>query len=106
MTDFDAAMGGHHRHQAQQTLGLARGQVDHCEEQRVGAGAVAVEPVIEALTVLEWAVGQVVPELGIGIRALQHLPQIFVVAPGVEFFQADVTPGHRCGGREFRWLPL
>ncbi|MNR42962.1 hypothetical protein D3C85_1615370 [compost metagenome] len=99
-------MGRHDRHQAEQPLSLACGQVDYRKEQRVGAGAVAVEPVIEAFAVLERAVGQIVPELRVGVGALQHVPQVLVMTPGVELFQADITPGQGGCGGQFRRLPL
>ncbi len=87
--DFDAAVVGHDRHQAQDALGLAAGAVDDGVEQRVAASGVTFQPTVEGGTFGEWAIREVVPQHRVGRRALQHLPEVFAMARRVELFQAD-----------------
>ncbi|MNT59181.1 hypothetical protein D3C72_1966680 [compost metagenome] len=66
-------------------MGLAVCQVNDAVEQRVAAGCIAVEPVIEVFALSKRAVSQVIPEFWVGFRALEHLPEVFAVATRIEF---------------------
>ena len=92
MADFDATLGRHDRHQAENALNLACGFIDHAEEVRVAIGRMVVQPIVERAALGEGTVRQVVPEFGVGARALQDFEQTVAVARRVEFFQADETP--------------
>ncbi|MNC67499.1 hypothetical protein D3C75_1180020 [compost metagenome] len=48
---------------------------------------------IEILAFAERTVSQVIPQFVIGLGALEHFPEVFGVALGVEFFQAYEAPG-------------
>ncbi|MNI92208.1 hypothetical protein D3C73_1499770 [compost metagenome] len=72
-------------------MGLAVCQVNDAVEQRVAAGCIAVEPVIEVFALSKRAVSQVIPEFWVGFRALEHLPEVFPVSSRIEFLQTNET---------------
>ncbi|MNF02460.1 hypothetical protein D3C80_2016060 [compost metagenome] len=49
----------------------------------------ALQPTVEGAAFGEWAIGQVIPQGRVGLRALQDVPQVVAVTCRVEFFKAD-----------------